>query len=116
MPVHYFAGLWGLLAPAFFANGTDLRNTYGHSRRTGLFYGGGAEILGCQLTAAVCVTAWVCVTMIPYFWLMHKLRLFRVDPEIEKDGLDDSKHGGSAYPADIEGEKLVQLAPTFVNS
>ena len=96
-PVHFFAGAWGLFAPAFFARPYNMRNAYGHSKRAGLFYGGGGEMLACQTVGFVAITAWVTVTMLPFFTLMNKLGMFRVSPEVEEIGCDDSKHGGSAY-------------------
>ena len=96
-PVHFFAGAWGLFAPAFFARPYNMRNAYGNSKRAGLFYGGGGEMLACQTVGFVAITAWVTVTMFPFFTLMNKLGVFRVSPEVEEIGCDDSKHGGSAY-------------------
>ena len=36
--------------------------------------------------------------MLPFFFLLKVLGLFRVNPEDETIGLDESYHGGSAYP------------------
>lgn len=40
--------------------------------------------------------------MIPFFYILKKLHLFRVSPEDEALGLDASYHGGSAYPGESE--------------
>jgi len=95
-PVHFFAGAWGLIAPGLFARGVNMRAAY-DNHRTGLFYGGNGTMLGVQLLAFVTITIWVTVTMGPFFLAMKKLGLFRVTEEHERLGLDESKHGGSAY-------------------
>lgn len=41
---------------------------------------------------------WVLCNMLPFFYLLKVLGLFRVNPEDETLGLDESYHGGSAYP------------------
>ena len=96
-PVHYFAGCWGLLAPGFFARPENMRNAYGNFSRSGLFYSGEGYMLACQVLALVAITGWVALTMIPFYILIDKLGWFRVAQDIELGGLDDTKHGGSAY-------------------
>jgi len=98
-PVHYFAGAWGLLAPAFFARPQNMRAAYGNTSRAGLFYTGDGAMLACQVIALLAITAWVVVLMFPFFTLMNRLGLFRVQEDVERAGLDESKHGGSAYTA-----------------
>jgi len=95
-PVHFFCGAWGLIAPGLFARGLGMRAAYGN-HRTGLFYGGKGVMLSVQLLAFVAITLWVTVTMLPFFILMKAMGIFRVAEEDEVRGLDDSKHGGSAY-------------------
>eukprot|EP00629_Pelagomonadales_sp_RCC1024_P000514 CAMPEP_0119261258 /NCGR_PEP_ID=MMETSP1329-20130426/1383_1 /TAXON_ID=114041 /ORGANISM="Genus nov. species nov., Strain RCC1024" /LENGTH=536 /DNA_ID=CAMNT_0007260793 /DNA_START=202 /DNA_END=1812 /DNA_ORIENTATION=- len=96
-PVHYFAGSWGLLAPAFFARPENLRRAYGISSRAGLFYGGGPYMLACQVLAHVSITTWVVALMLPFYLALRAAGLFRVSDAIEEQGLDKEKHGGSAY-------------------
>ncbi|KAH8071388.1 ammonium transmembrane transporter [Aureococcus anophagefferens] len=96
-PVHYFAGAWGLLAPALFARPYNMRAAYGNADRAGLFYTGDGSMLACQVVALLVVTAWVAATMTPFFYVMKVLGIFRVPQAVEDLGLDDSKHGGSAY-------------------
>jgi len=104
-PVHFAAGAWGLIAPGLFARGKNMRAAYGN-HRTGLFYGGNGTMLAVQLLAFVTITIWVTVTMFPLFTIMKLLGIFRVTEEDEIAGLDDSKHGGSAYAsADVFGGK-----------
>ena len=99
-PVHYFAGMWGLLAPAFFARPANMRASFGNTQRAGLFYTGDASMLACQALACLAVTAWVGILMFIFFTTMNMLGWFRVDEATECAGLDDSKHGGSAYNDD----------------
>ena len=56
--VHFFAGLWGLVAVGLFATRRDVRDLYGHSASPGLFYGGGVKQLGVQSLGAACLGAW----------------------------------------------------------
>ena len=100
-PVHFFAGAWGLLAPAFFARPENMRAAYGNHSRAGLFYTGDFAMLGCQALALVSITAWVVALMFPFFFMMNKFGLFRVPEDMEQEGLDSSKHGGSAYGFDL---------------
>ena len=39
--------------------------------------------------------------MFPFFFMMNKFGLFRVPEDMEQEGLDSSKHGGSAYGFDL---------------
>mmetsp|Transcript_23201 Transcript_23201/g.69765 ORF Transcript_23201/g.69765 Transcript_23201/m.69765 type:complete len:468 (+) Transcript_23201:335-1738(+) len=96
-PVHYFCGVWGLIATALFARGENMRNAYGVGSRAGLFYTGQGEMLACNVLAIVIITAWVGLMMFPFFTALKSAGLFRVSDEVEEAGLDDSKHGGSAY-------------------
>jgi Amt family ammonium transporter len=101
-PVHYFAGVWGLLAPGLFARPANMRAAYDNNSRSGLFYGGEGYMLACQVLAFVCITGWVAVCMIPFYILMDKMQLFRIPGDVEEMGLDESKHGGSAYNVAVE--------------
>ncbi|KAH8075633.1 ammonium transmembrane transporter [Aureococcus anophagefferens] len=85
-PVHYFAGAWGLLAPALFARPYNMRAAYGNADRAGLFYTGDGSMLACQVVALLLITAW-----------------------FEEAGLDESKHGGSAYGIDFKEFKEVEM-------
>ena len=99
-PVHFFAGLWGLLAPALFARPENVRRAYDGANQGGLFYTGEVRMLACQSLAALSITAFVAAVVFPFFLLFKKLGYLRVPMDEEIDGLDEAKHGGSAY--DIE--------------
>jgi len=99
-PVHLFAGAWGLLAPAFFASATNMGNAYGADPGYyGIFLGGKncLKMLACQAIALIAILVWTFGHMFPFFFLLKVIGIFRVTEEQEEDGLDVSKHGGSAY-------------------
>ena len=100
--VHFFGGAWGLLAPAFFARPAHMTAVY-TSKKHGLLYGGDGSLLACQLAALVAITAWVALTMGPFFVALKRLGLLRVSMDEEIDGLDDILHGGSAYDKETLG-------------
>lgn len=62
------------------------------ARRWGVFFGGDGTLLAAQVISVICVIAWVCVTLVPYFWLMRFLNVVRVPMEQELEGLDASKY------------------------
>jgi Amt family ammonium transporter len=62
-------------------------------RRWGVFFGGDGRLLACQVIAILVAAAWVCLILLPYFFLMARLQLIRVPFEQELAGLDASKHG-----------------------
>ena len=47
---------------------------------------------------------WVLGNMIPFWLILNALGHFRVPANVETVGLDDSYHGGSAYPGGPEEE------------
>ena len=109
-PVHYFAGCWGLLAPALFAHPDHMREAYDNADVAGLFYGGQGNMLACNFVALIAITAWVAALMTPFFILLKKAGWFRVPENIEIEGLDDSKHGGSAYGIELAAADVRKAA------
>jgi len=105
VPVHFFNGIWGLLAVGLFADPKLRDMTYGNDGG-GLFYGDG-NLLGAQCIAVLWIVAWVVVTTVPFFFVLNKLGLFRISQEEEEAGLDISKHGGSAYHTTADVESIV---------
>merc|ERR1712196_212532 len=85
--VHFFAGVWGLLAPGLFASQTMTETTYG----------GGADILVNQLIACGAVIGWTVANMLPFFIILKMAGIFRVSADVEEAGMDASEHGGAAY-------------------
>ena len=99
--VHCMNGIWGTLAVGLFATDTApeyaIANASG-TKLTGLFYGGGFELLGLQFTGFVSVAAWTAVTISLVFLVIRKLVGLRVTEEEELTGLDVTEHGlPSAY-------------------
>ena len=99
--VHALNGIWGTLAVGLFATssapGYSIANASGETI-TGLFYGGGFELLGLQLLGVLSVAAWTAVAMTIVFFVIKKTVGIRVTREEEIEGLDATEHGlPSAY-------------------
>lgn len=101
IPVHAFAGLWGVIAVGLFASPKRLSEFYSHGKHPGLFYSwylgdSNFHLLGAQIVGALFIMGWVVAIMLPFFvWLDWKGWL-RSDPLEELVGLDTSYHGGLA--------------------
>lgn len=60
--------------------------------------GGNGSLLAAHLVYILVIAAWVLGIMLPFFYTLNWAGLMRVQPEVERDGLDVSYHGGSSYP------------------
>ena len=109
VPVHGFCGMWGTWSLGLFACGkygaTGPTGADNSSPVTGLFYGGGTQILKAQIignliitlsTLAVAFVLMYIVNQLPHPWKL------RVAPEGETNpgGLDIYEHGVEAYSMD----------------
>ena len=99
--VHCMNGIWGTLAVGLFATDTApgyaIANASGKTL-TGLFYGGGFELMGLQLLGFASVAAWTVVTITITFLVIKAAVGLRVSREEELIGLDATEHGlPSAY-------------------
>ncbi len=99
--VHCMNGIWGTLAVGLFATDTApgyaIANASGKTL-TGLFYGGGLELMGLQLLGFISVAAWTVVTITITFLVIKATVGLRVSREEELIGLDATEHGlPSAY-------------------
>ena len=99
--VHCMNGIWGTIAVGLFATDTApgyaIANASGKTI-TGLFYGGGFELLGIQLTGFASVALWTAVTITVTFLIIKSVVGLRVSREEEIEGLDATEHGlPSAY-------------------
>lgn len=83
--VHWACGCIGTILVGFFDT-TD-----------GLFYGGGAKLLGTQCLGVVTVGAYTLVLAFIIFTVINKTIGLRVSKQEEEDGLDIHEHGCSAY-------------------
>ncbi|MCR4586723.1 MAG: ammonium transporter [Lachnospiraceae bacterium] len=91
--VHMMNGIWGTIAVGLFATDTAPDSTL-----KGLFYGGGFDLLGVQLTGFAAVAAWAAIMMIIVFSIIKAIFGLRVSEEEEIEGLDVKEHGlASAY-------------------
>merc|ERR1711990_487377 len=81
-PVHYFCGIWGLLATGLFVS-DDLT-----THAPGLFYGGG-RLLGWQVAGILAITGWTAVITALCLGPLHYINWLRVSEEEEKMGLDE---------------------------
>lgn len=85
--VHFVNGVWGTIAVGLFAT------------EGGLFYGGGASLLGVQALGILAVCVWTTATMVPVFALIKLTTGLRASQEEELIGLDTTEHGlPSSYP------------------
>jgi Amt family ammonium transporter len=88
--VHGVNGAWGTLAAGLFnMGGTSLK------------------IIGVQLLGIVTCFVWTFGTAFILFKVIDKVIGLRVSPEEEREGLDFSEHGGTAYP-DFEVSSYAQ--------
>lgn len=99
--VHCLNGIWGTLAVGLFATdavpGYGIANASGETL-TGVFHGGGLELLELQFIGVISVTAWTVVTITITFLIIKAVAGLRVDREEEIAGLDATEHGlPSAY-------------------
>lgn len=92
--VHLCCGVFGTICIGLFAKeGVTTLST-----RNGLFYGGGAGLLGVELIGVIAVGAFAFVTS-ALVWLALKATVgIRVTAEEEIAGLDIGEHGNMAYP------------------
>lgn len=120
--VHMMNGIWGTLAVGLFATdaapGYSIANSSGKTL-TGLFYGGGFELMGLQLIGFASVAAWTAVTMTIVFLVIKAIFGLRVSREEEMTGLDATEHnmpsayaGFSMVPEYVEEGAPAPLAVT----
>lgn len=98
IPVHLCCGAFGAIAPALFSTPYYYGASYFSDRKfrcAGIFYGGTGGSLKAAVIAVLVITAWVGSTMIVVFGIARALKMHRVSVEVEIEGLDASKHGGS---------------------
>ncbi|MGR9047723.1 ammonium transporter [Halobacillus faecis] len=83
--VHGICGIWGTIAVGLFAV------------EGGLFYGGGAGLLGIQAIGVLSVIAWTVLTTAVVVFIVKSTVGIRVSRQEEISGLDFSEHGSQAY-------------------
>ncbi|NCD69942.1 ammonium transporter [Mucilaginibacter agri] len=109
VPVHGLCGIWGTLSLGLFASGqygfTGPTGADNSAPVTGLFYGGGFNLLKLQAIGSGTTVAATFVVCFAMMWLIRKLPNpwnLRVEEhgELAKGGLDVFEHGASAYNED----------------
>ena len=98
--VHWANGVWGTIAVGLFATGRgDTVQAFADgSTYAGLFYGGGAKLLGIQILGIVAIDVYAAVMMTIVFQLIKHTIGLRTTAEEEIIGMDISEHGlASAY-------------------
>jgi len=116
-PIHGATGAWGAIAVGLFARSELLTiSTYGNSGGwEGLFYGGGGRILAANLIMILAVMGWTLGLIVPLFLGLHAVGQLRIPREMELEGNDISKHGGSAYPEDARVAEQILAQKTTDN-
>jgi Amt family ammonium transporter len=102
-PMHGACGAWGCLMVGLFATEGYVAQAYGLSEY-GVFYGGSGKLLGNQILGIVVIALWTSGLLGAFFYAMKSMNMLRTSAEEEAMGLDESKHGGSAY--NMEGPKV----------
>jgi len=103
-PVHFFCGIWGVLAVGLFADEEFTKQAYYDTKHWGALMGGGGKQLGNQIVGILAITAWVSSTSGLTFFALKMAKMLRVSAEDENEGLDSSHHGGSAYDFQVTGK------------
>jgi len=101
--VHGVCGIWGTVAVGLFAV------------EGGLFYGGGALLLGIQSLGVVTIAAWTFVTVGLTFFLIKKFNGLRVSKQDEVAGLDITEHGLASSYADFMITSAATSDPSIDN-
>lgn len=91
--VHFVGGLVGSLSVGFFAN----PDFFGDEFMKGVFYGGGAKLLGEQALALVAAIVWSFVLTYVIMMALKRTIGVRVDEEVERSDLDLAEHAETAY-------------------
>ena len=98
--VHGLCGIWGTLAVGLL----DTAN--------GLFYSGGASLLGIQALGVAAVIAWTSFAVFASLSIIKIAIPLRVSREEELSGLDTVEHGANAYEFQ-DSFKGVQRSSSF---
>ena len=95
--VHLVGGIIGCLYIGFM--GSSKANSLGLD---GLFYGGGATLLGKQALGAFSVLAYSFIVTFVIGFVINKTIGFRVSADVEVEGIDINEHAESAYEFDTQ--------------
>lgn len=102
VPVHGLNGIWGTLSLGFFACGQyGLTGPFAADNSaplTGLFYGGGTDVLAAQAIGSGIITVATFSVSLVLMYAVKSMGLLRVSKEGEQQGIDNYEHGIGAYP------------------
>jgi Amt family ammonium transporter len=120
IPVHFFNGLWGVVAVGLFANGNPSSEGWNGMKGTvtGLFYGGGASQLIAQVFEVGAILVFVFGLSLLFFRLLSALKLLRSKPQDEIMGLDMPEMGALGYnnvDLRMHSGRMVPQAPLMGN-
>jgi Amt family ammonium transporter len=102
VPVHGFCGIWGTLSLGLFACGrygaTGPSAPDNSAPLTGLFYGGGLQVLKAQVVGSLIITVATFAVAMAVMYAVKAMGLLRIPAQGELYGLDLHEHGIAAYP------------------
>jgi ammonium transporter, Amt family len=99
IPVHLFAGSWGVISVGFLASPTRQLAAYGRAEHSGLLYEWSngsfdATLLGVQFIGIFFIIGWVSTMLLPFFLWLDYMKWLRCDALEEIVGLDTHEHCG----------------------
>src|ERR1700726_2597469 len=102
VPVHGLCGIWGTLSLGLFACGqygaTGPISPDNSAPLTGLFYGGGLQVLKAQMIGSACIALATFGVAMVVMLAVNATGTLRLPKEAELYGMDLHEHGISAYP------------------
>jgi Amt family ammonium transporter len=115
VPVHFFNGLWGLLAVGIFADGSPVTAGWNGVAGpiTGLLYGGGTQILA-QLAEIGAILVVAGLLSFAFFKALNAMKLLRSSVKDELTGLDMPEMGAQGYSSvdvHMHGSALPRQSP-----
>jgi Amt family ammonium transporter len=118
VPVHGVNGIWGTLSLGLFASGqygvTGPFSPDNSAPLTGLFYGGGFQVLTAQAIGSLIVTTATFGVALALMYSVKAMGHLRVSRAGELQGLDLHEHGIPAYPEyALHSSATPQGAPEF---
>ena len=102
--IHGLNGVWGTLAVGLFAQDGYGKMNLGYPV-SGLFFGGGLDLLGAQALTAGAVFLWAFPLSYGVFRTLQAFLGLRVSPEQEGRGLDQEDYSLTAYPMFADFQK-----------
>ncbi|KAL6047355.1 ammonium transmembrane transporter [Balamuthia mandrillaris] len=116
-PIHFFCGMWGVLAVGFFAWEGFVEETYRPTNDYGVFVGSDSgRQLGVQIVGTIAIAAWSLSLSGALFLALRILGMLRVPASVEISGLDEDHHGGSGYDMKGATGSVIQRTTGFTSN